>query len=303
MKIIFMGTPPFAATTLAALYHAGHTILAVYSQPPRPAGRGYKLEASAVQTWAEQHNLRIETPLSLKKPEVLEALARYAPDVIVVAAYGLILPQAVLDLPQYGCLNIHASLLPRWRGAAPVHRALLAGDEETGVTIMQMDAGLDTGAILAKASLAITAEHNAQNLTHDLAVLGGDLIVSTLQQLSDLVAIPQLETGVTYAHKISKDDMRIDWQRPATDILLQIQTFSPKPGAYFIYQTETFKVLQAAFVTQHCSAGETIDDALTVACGQQAIRIEVIQRQGKHPMPTADFLRGYPIPKGTRLAV
>lgn len=302
LRVVFMGTPDFAATALAAILTAGHHVVAVYSQPPRPAGRGQELRKSPVQLLAEQHDLPVRTPISLKAPEVQADFATLDADVAVVAAYGLLLPQAVLDAPRLGCLNIHASLLPRWRGAAPIQRAILAGDAASGVTIMQMDAGLDTGGMLMRKALALDAKTTAGELHDALAALGAQLIVETLALLP-LTATPQPSDGVTYAAKISPAEAQIDWSQAAVQLERQIRAFAPVPGAWCLAPDGArLKLLAADVVPQSGMPGTAVDDALTIACGKDALRLTLLQKAGKKPMAAADFLRGQKLPAGSRLA-
>jgi methionyl-tRNA formyltransferase len=302
MRVVFMGTPDFAAAALAALIGAGHEIASVYSQPPRPAGRGQDVRKSPVQLLAEQHGLPVRHPVSLKTPEAQAEFAGLHADIAVVAAYGLILPKAVLAAPRLGCLNIHASLLPRWRGAAPIQRAILAGDRETGITIMQMDEGLDTGAMLVKGSIAIGPETNAGALHDALADLGARLIVQTLAAPLPQ-ALPQPTEGVTYAAKISPAEAAIDWSKPASDIERQIRAFAPVPGAWCLMADGArLKVLAAEVVQKSGTAGLALDDALTVGCGEGALRLTLLQKAGKKAMSAGDFLRGQKVPAGTRFS-
>jgi len=306
MRIAFMGTPPFAVPTLAALHAAGHEIAAVYTQPPRPAQRGKKLQKSAVHLWAEAHGLPVRTPGSLKNPDAQAEFAALGLDVAVVAAYGLILPQAVLDAPRAGCLNVHGSILPRWRGAAPVQRAILAGDTETGVTIMQMDAGLDTGG-MRLIGRTPTDGKSAGALTDELAALGAELMVRVLADLSAFPPAAQPGDGVTYAAKIDKSEARLDFLVSAVQVERQIRAFDPVPGAFFELEGERFKLLAAQVVhpadtVAGAAPGVTLDDALTIACNPGAIRATRVQRAGKPAMDAAELLRGRPIPKGAQLA-
>ena len=306
MRIAFMGTPPFAVPTLAALRAAGHDIAAVYTQPPRPAQRGKKLQKSPVQVWAEEHGLSVRTPRSLKGEEAQADFTALDLDVAVVAAYGLILPQAVLDAPREGCLNVHGSILPRWRGAAPVQRAILAGDAETGVTIMQMDAGLDTGAMRLIETTPI-ARKSAGVLTHELAEMGALMMRRVLSELHAFPPVPQPEEGVTYAAKIDKSEARLDFLTSAVQVERLIRAFNPTPGAFFELEGERYKVLAADVVhpadtVAGAVPGTTIDDALTIACNPGAIRVTRIQRAGKPAMEAGELLRGRGIAKGTRLA-
>lgn len=301
MRIIFMGTPDFAVPTLDALVAAGHDICAVYSQPPRPAGRGKSLSPTPVHRRAEELGLTVHTPVSLKDPEAQTAFADHGADVAIVAAYGLILPQAILDAPQLGCLNVHASLLPRWRGAAPVQRAILAGDAETGVTIMQMEAGLDTGPMLAKVHTAIDGK-TAGDLTSELAQLGATLLVEVLAYLSAYPAVAQPEDGVTYAAKIAKAESRIDFHQPAASVERQVRAFAPAPGAFFELGGERFRILAAEISTASGEPGTVLDTDLTIACADGALRPTKVQRAGKSVMTPAELLRGFVLPVGTILA-
>ena len=301
MRIVFMGTPAFAVPTLAALHHAGHDIAAVYTQPPRPAGRGKRLQPSAVQIEAEIHYLEVRCPASLKSSEAQAVLAALEPDLIVVAAYGLILPQAVLDIPPRGCLNVHASLLPRWRGAAPIQRAILAGDPVTGITIMQMEAGLDTGPMLATARLPVE-DKTAGELTVELAEIGAQLLVGTLIDLDLLRPIAQDANKATYAAKIDKAETRIDFTRDAEFIERHIRAFAPAPGAWFELDRERYRILAAHVIGREGAPGTTLDDDLTIACGHAAIRPTRVQRGGRPAMDTAALLRGTPMPAGTVIA-
>ena len=301
MRIVFMGTPDFAVPALTALAEAGHEIACVYSQPPRPAGRGKQLMPSPVQRKAEELGLLVRHPVSLRDSEAQADFAALEADVAVVAAYGLILPQAVLDAPRHGCLNVHASLLPRWRGAAPVQRAILAGDEETGVTIMQMEAGLDTGPMLQVARTPVDGK-TAGELTAELAEIGANLMVEVLAALPSLHAQVQPEDGVTYAKKIDKTESRIDFSASAEQVERQVRAFAPAPGAWFELAGERYRVLQAEVLEQSGAAGVTLDEQLTIACGSGAIRPVLIQRAGRPVMGVAELLRGRAIPAGTRLA-
>ncbi len=303
MRIVFMGTPDFSVGALARLVER-HDVVAVYSQPPRPAGRGQQLRASPVAAFAESRGIPVFTPKSLKKPETQAAFRDLQTDVAVVAAYGLILPQAILDAPRFGCLNIHASLLPRWRGAAPIQRAIMAGDAKTGVTIMQMDAGLDTGAMLMTRETPITEATTASSLHDALAAMGADLIVEALDALATggLAPVPQPADGVTYAAKIDKAEAHIDFARPAADVLRHIHGLSPFPGAWFAHGAERIKVLTAETASGSGAPGTALDDRLTVACQDGAVRLLTVQRAGKGPAPADAFLRGYALLKGTLLA-
>jgi methionyl-tRNA formyltransferase len=325
MRLIFMGTPDFAMPTLNALVDAGHDVVAVYSQPPRPANRGKKLTPSAVHARAEELGLEVRTPVSLKGAEEQVAFAALKADVAIVAAYGLLLPQAILDAPKYGCLNVHGSLLPRWRGAAPVQRAILAGDAETGVMVMQMEAGLDTGPVRATAVTPVDRK-TAGELTEELAQLGAGLMVEVLADMGRYPPVAQPEDGVTYARKIEKSEARLDFSKSADAVERQVRAFNPVPGAYFEFQGERYRVLAAEVFSPLPLAGGAgggskkyaelmpspnpsrmregliLDDQLTIACATGAIRPVLIQRAGKPAMPLADFLRGNRIPAGTILS-
>ncbi|MCB1353209.1 MAG: methionyl-tRNA formyltransferase [Rhodobacteraceae bacterium] len=301
MRLIFMGTPDFSVAALDALVAAGHEILCVYSQPPRPAGRGKKPRPSPVQARAEALGLPVRHPVSLKGAEAQADFAALGADLAVVVAYGLILPQAVLAAPARGCLNIHASLLPRWRGAAPIQRAIMAGDAETGVCIMQMEAGLDTGPVLLRESLAIGPEDTAGDLHDRLAGLGAELIVAALAELDGLRPEAQPEAGVTYAAKIDKAEAKIDWSRSAAEIDRQIRGLSPFPGAWAEIGGERVKLLLSTVADGSGPAGTVLDDDLRVACGTGALRLLRLQRAGKGAMAARDFLRGFPVAAGDRL--
>ncbi len=296
-----MGTPDFAVPALVALHEAGHELVCVYTQPPRPAGRGKKLQPSPVHRKAEELGIEVRHPTSLKNQDAQAEFAALQADVAVVAAYGLILPQAVLDAPSYGCLNIHASILPRWRGAAPIHRAILAGDAETGVTIMQMEAGLDTGPMLAKVITPTNAKTTGE-LTEELAELGANAMVGVLNDLEHLAAIPQDDDAATYAPKIDKAEARIDWSKPAEEIERLARGLAPFPGAWFESDGERVKLLRAELAEGSGNPGEVLNEDFTIACGSGAIRPLRLQRAGKPAMDREDFLRGNPIAKGTILS-
>jgi methionyl-tRNA formyltransferase len=302
LRIVFMGTPAFAAVALKALVDSGHEILAVYSQPPRPKGRGMGTQKSPVHMLAEEQGIAVRTPASLRNAEEAAAFAALQADVAVVAAYGLILPKAILDAPRHGCLNIHASLLPRWRGAAPIQRAIMAGDAETGVTIMQMAEGLDTGAILMKATAAIDPDMNTGALHDLLAEVGAALIVHALDDLADLTPVPQPAEGVTYAAKITKEECRIDWRRSAAELDRHIRGLSPAPGAFTDLNGERLTVLAADLVSGSGTPGTVLDERLTIACGDGALRPTLVKRAGKRAMSAEEMLRGFAVPKGTQLA-
>ena len=288
-----MGTPDFSVPVLRAIA-ARHEVVAVYSQPPRAAGRGQKPRPSPVQRAAEELGLPVRVPERLKSVEDQADFAALGADVAVVVAYGLILPQPVLDAPRLGCLNIHASLLPRWRGAAPIHRAVMAGDAETGVAIMQMEAGLDTGPVLAEARTAIGPEDTTADLHDRLAGMGANLIVDVLARLP-LAAVPQAAEGVTYAAKIDKAEARIDWSRPAAEVDLLIRGLSPFPGAWCLIGEERVKLLRSRLIPASGAPGEVLS-GFRVACGQGAIEVLEAQREGKRPMPAEEILRGMSLP-------
>ena len=300
MRLAFMGTPEFAVPTLDALVAAGHDVAVVYTQPPRPANRGKKLTPSAVHQRAEELGLLVRSPLSLRQEDAQADFAALGLDVAIVAAYGLILPPAVLNAPIHGCLNVHGSLLPRWRGAAPVQRAILAGDATTGVMVMQMEAGLDTGPVRATTEIEIGDKTTGQ-LTQELAELGAELMVRTLADLEAFPCVAQPEDGVTYATKIDKAETKLDFSVSAEAVERQIRAFNPAPGAWFEFEGERYRILSADIVAAHGAAGTVIDDQLTITCNTNAIRPTRIQRAGKPAMPTADLLRGKAIPAGTSL--
>ena len=309
-----MGTPDFAVPTLDALIEAGHEVVAVYTQPPRPGGRrGKELTPSPVHKRAEAAGIEVRTPARLRAADEQEAFAALDLDAAVVAAYGLILPEPILRAPRHGCINVHASLLPRWRGAAPIHRAILAGDERTGVCIMEMEKGLDTGPVYARRETEVGSK-TAGELTAELAAMGGALMADVLERIDAIVPEPQPEDGVTYAHKIEKAEARIDFANSAKVIERQVRAFNPAPGAYFELKGERIKVLAA----EDCpgasggpdigaagpppSPGYILDDRLSVACQEDVLRPALVQRAGRPPMRTEDLLRGFPIPAGTILA-
>ncbi|MBA84844.1 methionyl-tRNA formyltransferase [Thalassobius sp. S69A] len=301
MRVVFMGTPEFSVPVLEALVAAGHEIAAVYCQPPRQAGRGKKDRPTPVHVRAADLGLEVRHPVSLKDEAEQAAFAALEADVAVVVAYGLILPEAVLDAPLRGCLNIHASLLPRWRGAAPIHRAIMAGDAETGVCIMQMEAGLDTGSVLLREATAIGPQETTAQLHDRLSVMGAELIVQALARLDDLQPEPQPQAGVTYAHKIDKAEAAVDWSAPATEVDRKIRGLSPFPGAWVEHDGGRLKLLGSCLAEGAGTPGEILDDALTVACGTGAVRILRLQRAGKGAQDAGDFLRGTPLARGTVL--
>ena len=290
MRVIFMGTPDFSVPALEAV-HAQHEVVCIYTQPPRPAGRGKKPRPTPVHARAEELGLDVRHPASLKDPAAQAEFAALNADIAVVVAYGLILPQAVLDAPRLGCLNIHASLLPRWRGAAPIQRAIMAGDSETGICIMQMEAGLDTGPVLLRDTTPIAPLDTAQTLHDRLSDMGAKLIARALAQLSDLTPTPQPEEGVTYAAKIDKAEARIDWTRPAEDVARHIRGLSPFPGVWFDSPFGRLKLLNARAVDGQGSPG-TLIDGLTIACGTGAVEVLDVQREGKRAMSAQEMLRG-----------
>ena len=300
MKLVFMGTPDFAVVTLKALVAARHDIAAVYSQPPRPAGRGQGLRPSPVQDYAATKGLDIRTPLSLKSADEQKSFADLKADATVVVAYGLLLPQAILDAPRFGCFNVHASLLPRWRGAAPIQRAIMAGDRETGISIMRMEEGLDTGPVCKTGRVAITPSTTAGVLHGKLAALGATLMVETLQTLP-VPCTEQSSVGVTYAKKIEKSEAHIDFSISADEVRNHIHGLSPFPGAWLNIGNARIKVLTCEVIERAGEAGVALDDQLGVACSKKAIRLLCLQREGKGAMDAATFLRGFPVAKGTRL--
>ena len=303
MRIAFMGTPEFSVPVLQALIEAGHEVVRVYSQPPSRAGRGKSLRPSAVHRAAEAAGLMVETPESFRTPEVLEAFEALELDVAVVVAFGQILPQRALDAPRLGCLNVHASLLPRWRGAAPIHRALMAGDAETGVGVMQMEAGLDTGPVLVEARTAISDQDTTASLHDRLAKMGASLMVETLKKLDCGVvqSVPQSADGITYAKKIEKDEAKVDWTRPAREVDLHIRGLSPFPGAWCEINGERVKVLLSSVEDGSGAPGEAFDDKLRIACGSGAVRLLRLQRAGKAATDAEGFLNGFPVPRGSVL--
>ena len=305
LDLVFMGTPDFAAAILSGLVDAGHRLRAVYTQPPRPAGRGHRLQSSPVQLLAERIGLPVRSPASLRDDAAQAEFAAIGADAAVVAAYGLILPPPVLAAPRLGCLNVHASLLPRWRGAAPIQRAILAGDRETGVTIMQMEAGLDTGPILLQQAVPILPETTAGALTEMLAELGVRLMLEALDGVAagTLMAHPQPEEGVTYAPKIRREEARLDWREPADALERRVRAFAPAPGAWFSGGGERIRVLRAAVEAQapNVPPGTVIDDRLGVACGSGVFHPLRLQRPGRAALDADAFLRGFPIPAGTLL--
>jgi methionyl-tRNA formyltransferase len=305
LDLIFMGTPDFAATILASLVDAGHRIQAVYTQPPRSAGRGHRVQPSPVAALAERLGIKVRCPASLRDPETQREFEAAPADAAVVAAYGLILPAPILRAPRVGCLNVHASLLPRWRGAAPIQRALLAGDRETGITIIQMDEGLDTGPILLQEGLAIPPETTAGELSEHLAALGGRLILEALTGVArgNLAARPQPGDGVTYAAKLRREEARLDWRLAAAALERQVRAFDPWPGAYFCVGGERLRILRAEAGPQSTNEapGMVLDERLSIACGEGVLRPLRLQRPGRSALDTAALLRGFALPPGTLL--
>ena len=298
MKILFAGTPDFAATALRALLDSEHRVLAVLTQPDRPAGRGKKLTPSPVKQLAVAHGIPVWQPETLKGDAIRAELAALQPDVMVVVAYGLLIPQAILDIPRYGCINIHGSLLPRWRGAAPIQRAIEAGDSETGVGIMQMEAGLDTGPVLLEKRTPISDDDTGGSVHDRLATLGAEALIEALDDLPALQenAAVQPAEGITYAHKLGKDDARIDWQRPAPELFNMIRAFNPWPVAWSMLDDAPVKIWRAQVIDARGTPGEIIsasDAGIDVACGDGALRLTDIQLPGKRAMPVADVLRGH----------
>jgi methionyl-tRNA formyltransferase len=305
MRIIFAGTPDFAAETLKALLSTNHEICAVYTQPDRPSGRGRKLTASPVKQLALEHDIPVEQPLNFKEDEAKQILANYQADLMIVVAYGLLLPQSVLDTPSLGCINVHASLLPRWRGAAPIQRAILAGDTETGVCIMQMEAGLDTGPVLSRASCPINIDDTAQTLHDRLAILGADTLLAVLPSIVELQSKAQSQNDelTCYAAKLLKPEAEIDWQQSADQLVRQIQAFNPWPVAQTNWQNQVFRIWSASLVSEKSSVapGEIITvnkDSIDVATGDGILRLNHIQLPGKRAMPVADFLNANTIKAG-----
>jgi methionyl-tRNA formyltransferase len=304
LRLAFMGSPAFALPTLAALIDAGHEIACVYSQPPRPAGRGKQDRLTPVHAFALERGLQVRTPNSLKKLEAQAEFAALNLDAAIVVAYGLILPKPILDAPRLGAFNLHGSLLPRWRGAAPIQRAIMAGDALTGVQVMRMEEGLDTGPVLATASTRIGASDTTSTLHDRLAALGAPLMVEALAKLEhgEAVETPQDEEGVTYAHKITPAEARIDWSRSAHEVDWVIRGLSPVPGAWFDLGGMRVKALMSRAELQSGEPGVVLDDSLLIACGTGAVRLLTVQREGRGPLDAATFLRGNPVIPGTRLA-
>ena len=302
-RIAFMGSPQFSVSPLRAIEKAGHNIVAVYCQPPRPAGRGQNKRLCPVHTVAQEMNLPMVTPVNFRKKRVLDAFAALSLDVAIISAYGIILPKEILEAPRLGCINIHASLLPRWRGAAPIQNAIRAGDTLTGITIMQMDEGLDTGPILSSKSTPIDDETTGETLHQSLTDLGSKLIVETLRKLESgaLMPTPQPQLGVTYASKLNPTESRLNWARPANELERQIRAFKPWPGSWFEFDGARIKVSSAKTSRLKGQPGTVLDDQLTIACGQESLQLLRLQRPGKRVLNTAAFLRGMPIPPLTQL--
>ncbi|MBS0384010.1 MAG: methionyl-tRNA formyltransferase [Proteobacteria bacterium] len=304
LRLAFMGSPDFALPALAALIEAGHDIACVYSQPPRPAGRGKQERPTPVAAFAASRGLEVRTPKSLRSADAEAAFAALRLDAAIVVAYGLILPKPILEAPRLGCFNLHGSLLPRWRGAAPIQRAVMAGDAKTGVQVMRMEEGLDTGPVLATSETPIAADDTTGALYDRLAQIGASLLVDTLAKLErgETRETPQPQEGVTYAHKIAPAESRIDWAAPAREIDAKIRGLSPHPGAWFELNGVRIKALDSRLAAGVGAPGTALDDQLTVACGQGAVRLVRLQREGRAPLPAAEFLRGSPVPAGARLA-
>ncbi|WP_417068720.1 methionyl-tRNA formyltransferase [Niveibacterium terrae] len=308
MRVAFAGTPEFAAAALAAILDAGFDVPLVLTQPDRPAGRGMQMIASPVKQLAQARAIPVDQPEKLRSAEQQAALRAAAPDILVVAAYGLLLPQEVLDLPRFGCVNIHASLLPRWRGAAPIHRAIEAGDAETGITIMQMDAGLDTGAMLTKRAIAIADDDTTASLHDKLAALGAEMIVDALHRIAllELAPAPQPEEGATYAAKISKSEAALDFRQDAELLARRLRAFSPFPGCSAKLDEQTIKCWQGLAEEGCGEPGQVLacdDSGVVIACGRGALRLTQLQKPGGKRLPAADFLRGFPIAAGARFAL
>lgn len=308
LRVVFMGTPVFSVPVLEAIVSADHSVAAVYSQPPRPAGRGLELTPSPVHARAEQLGLPVRTPRSLRDPEAQSEFAAWKADVAVVVAYGLLLPKPVLDAPRFGCLNLHGSLLPRWRGAAPIERAIMAGDAETGVQVMHMAEGLDTGPIALTARVAIGENETSGVLRERLSIIGAQLMIEALAQLEagHLPSTDQSDAGVVYAAKITKAETRIDWSKPARDVHNHIRGLSPAPGAWCEMQLgnrlERVKILETSLQTGSGRPGEVLDHHLTIACGDGAVRLDVLQKAGGKPASSDAFLRGAALAPGTILS-
>lgn len=303
LRIAFMGSPEFAVPTLEAIIAAGHDVVCVYSQPPRPAGRGKELRPTAVHGVAEKHGIPVRTPVNFKAEEDRAAFAALNLDVAVVVAYGLLLPKAILDAPRLGCFNLHGSILPRWRGAAPIHRAVMAGDKVAGVQVMKMDVGLDTGPVMLTATTPVTEDDTMGDIHDRLSLAGAGLMVDGLARLEAGTAVltEQSAEGVTYAAKVSPEEARIDWKLPASEVAARIRGMSPFPGAWFEHEGQRIKVLHARASDGAGEPGVLLDEALTVACGDGAVRLTRLQRAGKGLVTAEDFQRGKPIARGQKL--
>ncbi|MBC7770755.1 MAG: methionyl-tRNA formyltransferase [Phycisphaerales bacterium] len=303
MRLTFMGSPAFALAPLQALIAAGHEIVCVYSQPPRPAGRGKQERPTPVHAFAAERGIEVRTPKSLKRAEEQERFAALQLNAAIVVAYGLILPKPILDAPRLGAFNLHGSLLPRWRGAAPIQRAIMAGDRITGVQVMRMEEGLDTGPVLASATTPIDFDDTSSTVHDRLSALGAALLAETLAKVErgEAAETPQSQEGVTYAHKIIPAETRIDWSRPAREIDCMIRGLAPSPGAWFELGGARVKALHARLGQGQAAPGEALDDGLLIACGEGAVRLLRVQREGKAPMDAGAFLRGQPVPAGARL--
>ena len=299
-----MGSPAFALPTLQALIDAGHDVARVYSQPPRPAGRGKRERPTPVHAFAAERGIDVRTPRSLKQTEEQAAFAALNLDIAIVVAYGLILPKAILDAPKHGALNLHGSLLPRWRGAAPIQRAIMAGDRVTGVQVMRMEEGLDTGPVLASAETPIEFDDTTSTLHDRLAEMGAGLMRDALEKLErgEVTETPQAEAGVTYAQKITPAETHIDWARPAREIDCMIRGLAPAPGAWFELDGKRVKALHSRLAQGVGAPGEALDDELLIACGEGAVRLLTVQREGRAPLSAAEFLRGQPVLAGAHLA-
>ncbi len=301
MRIVFMGSPDFSVPTLSSLIASGHEIVAVYSQPPRAAGRGKKERPTPVHALAERAGLNVRTPLNFKDPKDIAAFDALNADIAIVIAYGLILPQALLDAPRLGCVNLHASLLPRWRGAAPIHRAIMAGDFETGVCLMQMEAGLDTGPVLAKTSTQISEQITTGELHNTLADISAKLLIDNLDQIESLTPVAQSSTGILYAEKISKSESEIDWNKSAIEVKNHIHGLSPFPGAWSTYRGERIKFHEVELLNDQAEAGCVFDANFSISCGSGAIRPITLQREGKRAMASQEVLRGLEFNIGDQL--
>lgn len=302
-RVAFMGTPEFALPSLKALLNAGYDVVACYSQPPKPMGRGHQVQEMPIHAFAKSKGIPVFTPKSLKSKDEQERFSSLNLDIAVVVAYGLILPKDILDIPKYGCVNVHGSLLPRWRGAAPLHRALLAGDKKTGISIMQMDEGLDTGPVILTEEFPIVESMTAQDLHDQMALLGGKALVSALPGYLDgsLIPEPQSEEGATYASKLEREEGLLVWTEPASMLLRKIKALNPWPGVWFEHLGHRIKVIDAVIDTQSGPPGTILDNQLTIACADHSLRPTRVQKAGKSPMKTEELLRGYELPQGTQL--